>query len=85
MIPVSTMPRFSRNKNKIRRKRLQKLAVANSITSDDEHDMLTTSELAAIVAALGADVSEDQQNTEISPADEDLDRFAAEGADVLCL
>jgi hypothetical protein len=78
MIPVSTMPRFSRNKDKIRRKRLQKLAVSNSVTSDDEHDMLTTSELAAIVAALGADVPEDQQNPEIRPADEDLDRFVAE-------
>ncbi len=79
------MPRFSRNKDKIRRKRLQKQAIANSLTSDDEHDMLTPDELAAIVAALGADVPEDQQNTEISPADEDLDRFAAEGSDVLCL
>ena len=78
MIPVSTMPRFSRNKDRIRRKRLQKLAVSNSVTSDDEHDMLTTSELAAIVAALGAQVDEDQQNPEIGPADEDLDRFAAE-------
>jgi hypothetical protein len=47
--------------------------------------MLTTSELAAIVAALGADVPEDQQNPEVSPADEDLDRFVAEGGDVLCL
>ena len=72
------MPRFSRNKNMIRRKRLQKLAVANEVVSDDEHDMLTTSELAAIVAALGTDVPEDQQNPEISPADEDLDRFVAE-------
>ncbi len=72
------MPRFSRNKDRIRRKRLQKLAVANSLTNDDEHDMLTTSELAAIVAALGTDVPEDQQNPEISPADEDLDRFVAE-------
>jgi hypothetical protein len=78
MIPVSTMPRFSRNKDKIRRKRLQKLAIANSVTSDDEHDMLTTSELAAIVATLGADVPEDQQNPEASPTDEDLDRFVAE-------
>jgi Ca2+-binding EF-hand superfamily protein len=78
MIPASTMPRFSRNKDRIRRKRLQKLAVANSLTNDDEHDMLTTSELAAIVAALGTDVPEDQQNPEISPADEDLDRFVAE-------
>jgi hypothetical protein len=78
MIPVPTMPRFSRNKDKIRRKRLQQLAVANSVTSDDEHDMLTPDELAAIVAALGADVPEDQQNPEVSPADEDLDRFVAE-------
>ena len=78
MIPVSTMPRFSRKKNKIRRKRMQKLAATNSVTSDDEHDMLTTSELAAIVAALGAQVDKDQQNKEISPADEDLDRFVAE-------
>lgn len=78
MIPVSTMPRFSRNKDRIRRKRLQKLAVANSVTSDDEHDMLTTSELAAIVAALGTQVDEDQQNPAVSPADEDLDRFVAE-------
>ncbi len=72
------MPRFSRNKDKIRRKRLQKLAVSNSVTSDDEHDMLTTSELAAIVAALGTQVDEDQQNPAIRPADEDLDRFVAE-------
>jgi hypothetical protein len=78
MIPVSTMPRFSRNKDKIRRKRLQKLTVANSVTSDDEHDMLTPDELAAIVAALDTQVDEDQQNPEISPANEDLDRFAAE-------
>jgi hypothetical protein len=78
MIPVSTMPRFSRNKNKIRSKRLQKLAVANSVASDDEYDMLAPEELAAIVAALGADVPEDQQDPEISPADEDLDRFVAE-------
>ncbi len=78
MIPASTMPRFSRNKDKIRRKRLQQLAVANSVTSDDEHDMLTPDELAAIVAALCADVPEDQQNPEASPADEDLDRFVAE-------
>jgi hypothetical protein len=40
--------------------------------------MLTPEELAAIVTALGADVPEDQENPEISPADEDLDRFAAE-------
>jgi hypothetical protein len=85
MIPASTMPRFSRNKDKIRRKRLQKLAIANLVTSDDDHDMLTPDELASIVAALGTQVDEDQQNTEISPADEDLDRFVAEGADVLCL
>ena len=78
MIPVSTMPRFSRNKDKIRRKRLQKLAVANSVASDDEYDMLAPEELAAIVAALCADVPEDQQNPEASPADEDLDRFVAE-------
>jgi hypothetical protein len=75
---VSTMPRFSRNKDRIRRKRLQKLAVANSLTSDDEHDMLAPDELAAIVAALGTQVDEDQQNPEASLADEDLDRFVAE-------
>jgi hypothetical protein len=40
--------------------------------------MLTPDELAAIVAALCADVPEDQQNPAISPADEDLDRFVAE-------
>ena len=78
MIPVSTMPRFSHNKGKIRSKRLQKLAAANSVTSDYEHDMLTPEELAAIVTALGAQVDKDQQNKEISPADEDLDRFVAE-------
>ncbi len=78
MIPVSTMPRFSRNKDKIRFKRRQHLAVANSVTSDDEHDMLTPDELAEIVAALRADVPEDQQNPEVSPADEGLDRFVAE-------
>jgi hypothetical protein len=52
MIPASTMPRFSCNKDRIRRKRLQKLTVTNSVTGDDEHDMLTPEQLAAIVAEM---------------------------------
>jgi hypothetical protein len=73
-----TMPRLSRKKSKIRNKRLQKLAAAEKRASDDEQDMLTPEELTAIVTVLGTQVDEDQENPEISPSAENLDRFGAE-------